>query len=143
MAYNIDTLPIFYKNSGFFNMYFSSSQGEIEETIALIINEIKSIKSGDISKDEYDVAISNLKVNYLMGLETSEEHMNFMGKSYYFLKRVITNEEIVKEIDTITLEGIIKLANRLLVGHTVAVSVVGPLSENRTKAIYETFKQTL
>lgn len=143
LAYHIDTQPVFYKNGGFFNLYFSSSQGEAEETVALIIEEIKKIKNGDISDDEYNVSISNLKVNYLMGLETSEEHMNFMGKSYYYLYRVISNEEIVSEIEKINKTRVIELANELLVGDTVAVSVVGPLSKERTKSIYETFRDNI
>jgi predicted Zn-dependent peptidase len=143
LAYNIDTQPVFYKDSGFFNLYFSSSQGEAEETVALIIEEIKKIKDGDISEDEYNVSISNLKVNYLMGLETSEEHMNFMGKSYYYLHRLISNDEIVSEIEKINKERVIELANDLLSGDTVAVSVVGPLSEERTKSIYQTFRDNI
>ena len=143
LAYNIDTQPVYYKDSGFFNLYFSSSQGEVEDTVALIIEEIKKIKSGDISEDEYNVSISNLKVNYLMGLETSEDHMNYMGKSYYYLRRVISNEEIVKELEQITLSRVLELANEILIGEKVAVSVVGPLSEERTKAIYESFRDEL
>lgn len=143
LAYNIDTQPVFYKNSGFFNLYFSSSQGEVEETVALIVEEILKIKAGDISKDEYQVSISNLKVNYLMGLETSEEHMNFMGKSYFYLNRVITNEEIVEDIDKITLEGVIKVANEILSGEKIGVSIVGNLSEERTKTIYDKLRNAL
>ncbi len=143
LAYNIDSQPVFYKDSGFFNLYFSSSQGEVEDTVALIIDEIKKIKSGDISEDEYKISISNLKVNYLMGLETSEDHMNFMGKSFYYLNRVISNEEIVKELEAITLSRVLELANEILVGDTVGVSVVGPLSEERTKAIYDAFRTAL
>lgn len=143
LAYNIDTQPVYYKDSGFFNLYFSSSQGEVEDTVALIIEEIKKIKSGDITEDEYNVSISNLKVNYLMGLETSEDHMSYMGKSYYYLNRVISNEEIVKELELITLSRVLELANEILIGETVAVSVVGPLSEERTKAIYDSFKNEL
>lgn len=143
LAYSIDTQPVFYKESGFFNLYFSSSQGEVEESVHLIIDELKRIKSGDITDDEYQVAISNLKVNYLMGLETSEDHMNFMGKSYYYLKRIMTIDEIVNEIDQITKERVMTLAGEILSGDTLAVSVVGPLSEVRTKSIYEAFRKEL
>ena len=143
LAYNIDTQPVFYRNGGFFNLYFSSSQGEVEDTVQLIIEELKKIKEGDISEDEYKVAISNLKVNYLMGLETSEDHMNFMGKSFYYLNRIITNEEIVEEIDRISVERVLHLAKDILSGDTVAVSVVGPLSEERTEAIYKKFSTEL
>ncbi|MBN2898402.1 MAG: insulinase family protein [Clostridia bacterium] len=143
LAYSIDTQPVFHEDIGFFNLYFSSSQGEVEETVMHIIDEIKLIKSGDITDDEYKVAISNLKVNYLMGLETSEDHMNFMGKSYYYLKRIITNEEIVEEIDQITKERVLALAKRILTGDILAVSVVGPLSEERTKKIYDAFREEL
>jgi predicted Zn-dependent peptidase len=143
LAYSIDTQPVFYKESGFFNLYFSSSQGEIEESVYHIIDELKKIKQGDISDDEYQVAISNLKVNYLMGLETSEDHMNFMGKSYYYLQRVLTIDEIVEQIDHITKERVKALAGEILTGDTLAVSVVGPLSEERTKNIYKIFSKEL
>jgi len=143
LTYNIDTQPVFYKDSGFFNLYFSSSQGEVEESVKLIIEEFKKIKAGHISEDEYKVSVSNLKVNYLMGLETSEEHMNFMGKSYYYLNRIISNDEIVDEIDKITFDRVLKLAQEILTSDTIAVSVVGPFSEQRTQALYNVFKNEL
>ncbi len=137
LAYSIDTQPVFYKEAGFFNLYFSSSSGEIENAIEHIIYELKNIKNFEISSDEFEIAISSLKINYLMGLESSEEYMNFMAKSYYYLDRIIDIDEIVKNIELITIERIKTLANQILNSNTFAISIVGQFSDEKTKYIYD------
>ena len=143
LAYNIDTQPVFYKHDGFFDLYFSSSNDEIEKSVELICEEIRNIKSGEISDFDFNVSISNLKCNYLMGIETSDDYMNYMSRSFYYLDRIIDNEEIVREIEKISKEDVVRLANEIFNKDIVGLSVIGKYSESKSKKIYEYIKGNL
>ena len=143
LAYNIDTQPVFYKHEGFFDLYFSSSSDEIDKSVELICEEIRNIKSGEISDFDFNVSISNLKCNYLMGIETSDDYMNYMTRSFYYLDRIIDNDEIVKEIEKITKDDVVRLANEIFDKEIVGLSVIGKYSEKKSKLIYEYIKNNI
>ncbi len=72
------------------------------------------MKNKKIALDELDRAKNFLKANIVMSLENTTNRMIRNAQSVIYYNRIKSVEETIKEIDIVTSEDILELANRFL-----------------------------
>ncbi len=113
LAYSVYSHVSSFVNSGYYNIYAGVSHDKVYDAINGIKEELELLKKDCITEDELHVAKEQLKSSYIFGQENVNGRMFSMGKNSILLNRVYTPEEVIDEIDAVTMEDI-KQASSLI-----------------------------
>lgn len=125
LAYSLFSYNYAYETAGLFTIYAAINPAKVEKCIEVIINEIKNLKSDPITNNQLSKTKEQLKANYLMSLESSSSRMNSLGKSILSYNKILTPEEIIKEIDSVSIEQIYQLVDKIFIFDKISLSAVG------------------
>ncbi|HEY9854604.1 MAG TPA: pitrilysin family protein [Stenomitos sp.] len=126
MAYSISSYEIMYENAGVFGVYAGCSPKHLDEVIRLSLEELDKAKGGDITEDELQRTKDQLKGGMLLSLETPRNRMSRMARNELSFGRLITPEEILTEIDRVTVADLTRVARQIFDTKTLTATVVGP-----------------
>jgi predicted Zn-dependent peptidase len=109
-AYNIEANYTPYSDVGFWCVYAGTDTKYIDNTIALIKDEVEDLYSNGISEDELESAKEQLKGHIALSLDSNLELMFYLGKSVLFDNKVNTIAEIYEQVDLINSEDVLEIA---------------------------------
>jgi len=93
------------------------------------------IKRDGITKDEMERAKEFVKGSMVLGLESSNNRMNYIAKSLFYYDRIIPVDEIFEKIDLVKAEDIVTIANKLFIDKYMNLAVIGDFEELPIKEI--------
>lgn len=131
MAYSISSYEIMYEAAGVFGIYAGCSPKNLEEVVRLSLEELDKAKGGDITEEELERIKDQLKGGMLLSLETPRNRMSRMARNELSFGRLITPEEILKEIERVTVADLTRVARQIFDTRTLAATVVGPIRRLR------------
>ena len=106
LAYSISASNVQYQDTGMVLMYSASSVKNVEKILKLIRTELVDIIVNSVKKEELERARDNMKGNIVLAVEDISSRMFRLGKTLLFDKKVLTIDQILKKIDSITVEDI-------------------------------------
>ena len=114
ITYQINSfLNSFYDVSSF-GVYFSTNEKMLDKALTLTMKELKKLKETKISERELKKAKESLKGSMLLSLEGTSNRMIRMAQSEFYFNKVRTTDEAIKDVDLVTREDILDIANELL-----------------------------
>ncbi len=125
LAYSVYSFGSSYKDSGSLGIYAGTGASQAKSVLALIIEELSNVRHHGITEDEFTRSRGQLRGSYILGNESAGARMNAIGKNKLFYDSVRTEEEVIADIEGVTLERVNELAKQLLVTDNMAVSAVG------------------
>lgn len=143
LSYSIDSQPSFYYDSGMFSIYASMLPENLEKVVELIFEEISAIKRGELTEEEVAKYRNQLKGSFVLGLEGPTNMMNWIGKSELLSGRVRDIDEVIKSIESITKEDVIRQANEIFDKSHFALCIVGKVDESVTNELYTRYSDML
>jgi predicted Zn-dependent peptidase len=126
-AYAIHSFLSGYSDTGYLGVYAGTRADWAAEVVVAIIAEIRRLARDGLRPDEIERAKNQLKGNMLLGLETSNSRMSRLATCELYYGRDVPLEEVSREIEAVTNEGVVELANRLLSNGALAGAVLGNL----------------
>jgi predicted Zn-dependent peptidase len=132
LVYSVYSYHSSYHDTGLFCVYAGLSKENVGPALKLIFKEIKDIRQNGVTGEELRRAKDQLKGNLLLSLENVNTRMSRLGKSQLYLGKVVSPEEIVKRIEKVTAEDIVKLAGEKLGRGNFALASVGPWADCKT-----------
>jgi predicted Zn-dependent peptidase len=113
ISYNIESSYVSYEDTGCFNIYFGSDKDKLDLALEIIKKELIKLKENKLGS----LQLSKLKKQFVGQLAISSEiHSNTllsMGKTYLIYNQVETLTDVLKEIDTVTSEQLLEVANEI------------------------------
>ena len=106
LAYSVYSHMSSFSDMGYFNIYAGVAHNKIEAALLGIKGEISSLKNNFVTEDELSMAKEQLKGNYIFGQENINSRMFSAGKNMLILGRTFTMEEVIEEIDSVTMDEI-------------------------------------
>jgi predicted Zn-dependent peptidase len=134
LAYAVKTFIFSYREAGSFLTYAGVEPAKAEEAIKTILNEfhkLTSIGEADISEKEFRKAKEYLKGQFALSLEDTSEVNSFYGFDEILGGKTRTPEEVMREIDKVKLEDIIRVAKRYFRKDRLNMAVIGPYREDK------------
>lgn len=114
IAYQVNSfLNSFYDVSSF-GVYLSTNEKMMDKAISIVEREFKKLRNTKVSERELKKAKEAMKGHFLLSLENTSNRMFRMAQSELYYNRVKSTDEIIKNIDSVTREDILDLANELL-----------------------------
>ncbi len=126
LAYSVHAWVERYPDTGYLAVQAGVEHAKLEKTVQTILGEFKKIKRTKVSKAELEKAKSYIRGTMTLALETSDEIANHAATSIINLGRVRPLEEILKGIDTVSVDDIQRVARDLLKTEKLNLAIIGP-----------------
>lgn len=116
-----------YADIGSLVIYAGTGKDAIDEVLSLVLKEFDKLKEGELKDTELYTAKEQLKGNLLLGLESSDSRMSKLAKEEIYFNRYIPVEEVMSEIDRVTLHDIGELAETYFLQDSLTLVALGKL----------------
>jgi len=134
LAYSIYSFIASYFDTGIWGVYAGVSRKRVGEVVGLILKEMNGLKD-TLNETELQRAKNHLKGNIILGLESTSSRMTNIARQEIYYGKYYSPKEIMKEVDSITLDRIKDLAEKLIRKESCSLTVHGPVPEKDLKGI--------
>jgi predicted Zn-dependent peptidase len=115
LAYTVDCDFLPFSQAGLCAIYLALQPKSLGKCLKILGREIKGITEQPISAKALALVKSQIKGSIILSSEHTEARQENLGRNEICFGRHITPEEIVREIDKVTPEGVQRVAQRLFV----------------------------
>ncbi|MCL2760551.1 MAG: insulinase family protein [Desulfuromonadales bacterium] len=113
LAYSIFSYNISYEEGGAFVIHSGTTSDKAEVVIALILKELKELKTELLSTEELASYYNQLKGNTLLALESNDSMMNKIARTEMFFGEYKPVESMLEELANVTPVSLRKFANEI------------------------------
>ncbi len=124
MAYTIASAASVYERCGALRVYAGVSPKNGSRVIDEILRLSEELRTGGVTRQEFDETRHSMRVNFLMSLESSSARMMSMGANETALGQLISPEERLRRMDAVTFDEVNRMAAEIF-AHAPSVSAVG------------------
>lgn len=110
---------------GYLGMAAGVPHKKLEEAVKNIVSICSKIKNGDISQEDIDFAKSYMRGQTALRFEESDEIANFVAGQELFYNEIKQPAELLKKIEAVKKEDVLKVAKELFKPENFNLSVVG------------------
>lgn len=128
LAYSVYSFIDFMHDTGLFGVYIGTDKEKIDDSIHLIHDELRRLTNELVSEEELKRTKSQLKGNLMLGLESTSSRMSRLAKMEIYLNRHFTLDHTLHEIEKISRQNIIDVANELFHENRIFTTVLKPKS---------------
>jgi len=127
-----------YSVYGYFRPYEDVGQGviyagtdleRVEEAIEAIIGELRKLRDEGVPEDELQRTRELRKGRLLMGLEDSRSVASWVGSQELTYGEIKTPEEVMAEIDAVTVQDVAELADELFQTDKLSLALISPAND--------------
>lgn len=129
LAYSVFSFNQGFKEIGLFGVYAGTAKENFEKVIGLILEQLRNIKKEGITKEEFERAKENIKGSMVLALESSNSRMSYMARSQFYYDKIVTIDDVIKKIDRVKMEDIVRLANEFFRDEYLNLAVIGDLDK--------------
>lgn len=130
LAYSINSYVEHYLDTGSLTITASVDPQNLQKTVRAVMEQLEKITE-NIPEAEMHKAREISKGRLLLRMEDSRNVAGWIGGQEMLMNRIITLDEIIKIIDSVTPGRIQKIARELMVMENLRLSVVGPISDGK------------
>lgn len=114
MTYQINSFLNSYLDVSAFGVYFSTNEKQAEKVNEIVHREFKKLRTTEIKQKELSRVKEYIKGNTLMSLENTTNRMTRLASSILHFGKIISVDEILSKINSVTAEDILELSNDVL-----------------------------
>ena len=133
LAYSVFSELNMYRDSGCLAVYAGTSAASVPKVVELILAEFRNLKSELVPEEELRRAKDNLKGSLMLGLESTSSRMANLARQEIFFKRFISMDEMLENIESVTAESVMAVANQFLRKENIALAVLGPIGDMKIR----------
>ena len=135
LAYEIGAEVKKYADTGAFVVHAGTEHKKAGEAVSCILKELREIKKEHVTAGELKRAKEFFKVQLLMALEDTVEHMLWLGEHVVSLNKLPDRESIIKKVEAVTAEDIKNTANKIFNSSGLNIAIIGALGDAEQKEI--------
>lgn len=131
LAYTVGSYANLHHEGGTFAAYAGTSRQHYGQCVEVILDEFDKIRRNSVTRVELERAKMQFRVSVVMGQESMSNRMNRIGKSECAYGRVLPLDEILSEIDKVTVDDVAELAERIFPQERdlYSMAAIGPFSD--------------
>lgn len=129
LVYSISSFNSVFRDTGVFGIYAGTGESKVQELIPTVKGVFEDF-SKTLEDKEIDRSKAQLKAGLLMALEKTSTRCEQLAQHMMIYKRPIPYQEIIDNVNAVTREDLVSVANRLMQKKTTFASI-GPGEEVR------------
>lgn len=134
ITYQINSFLNSYKDVSAFGVYYSTSEKHWEKVYSIIFRELRNIIDGKLKDKEIKRVKEYLKGNTILSLENTTNRMIRLANSILHYGKVLTLEESIQKIESVTKDELIQIANEVLNEKELITITLGSKNKSINKA---------
>ncbi|RJQ20008.1 MAG: insulinase family protein [Nitrospiraceae bacterium] len=128
LAYSIHSYHASYSDAGIWVIYAGTDRKKVSEIINITMDEMRGLHE-TITSDELQRAKAQLKGNLILALESTSNKMTNIAKQEIYYGKYLAPDEIIRLVDSLTLDNVKDLAQRITGDDRFALTVYGPVKD--------------
>jgi len=141
LAYTIFMSFNNFVDSGKFEIYAGVNNDRVDEAVGAIKEELIRIRKEGIEKKELDKAKEQVRGRMIMGMESNSAVADVMGSDLIVSGKVWTLEEMLAEVDSVNLDGVVESAHKYLQPENLHFAGIGPIDNDKIKNIEDILRK--
>ncbi|MBU4556129.1 MAG: insulinase family protein [Actinobacteria bacterium] len=125
LAYAVYSFQALYQDTGQFAVYAGTRPSNTEQVFELIQAEVERMRLQGMTAEELTLAKDSIKGHMVLGLESTRNRMTRLGKNRVTDGELLSVDEIVARIDSLTLDDVGRVAADVLAGEKI-LAMIGP-----------------
>ena len=125
-AYSIYSFVNFLSDTGNFGVYIGTNKNNVSNSIELIHRELEKLRAKPISTAELNRTKAQLKGTMMLSLENMSSRMMRLGSGELLLGKHVTTDEVLRNVDAVTVDDVSETANRLFCSDHFSTVVIEP-----------------
>lgn len=130
LAYYVRANTERYTDVGNFVIQAGVDVARIDDAIKVCLEELKKIVKTKVSEEELIKAKENIKGKLILELEDSREVAGLFGSSELMEGKVHLPNELMEEIDKVTVNDVLAVAKDIFVEHNLNLAIIGPYKDD-------------
>ena len=114
ITYQINSFLNSYQDISVFGVYFSTNDKQSEKVQSIIFKEFQKLRENKISEKELNRTKEYLIGSIILGLESTNNRMMRMANSILYFNKIITIEEQIERIKSVTAQDLIEVSEWIL-----------------------------
>ncbi len=125
LAYSVFSGLSAYQDAGALSIYAGCANDAVAELIDVVVAEIRQMKAGGLDPVELRRAKDHLKGSLMLGLESTSSRMSHLARQEMYRDQTFSLDDMLKAIEKVTAEDVLKLADKFFTNGSLAVTVLG------------------
>jgi predicted Zn-dependent peptidase len=125
LAYSVYSYHSAHRYNGLFAIYAGTKHGQEQEVCNVIHDVIHEVADVGVLEQELTKAQEQLKGSMMLGLESTNNRMSRLGRNELLLQKHQTLDEIIGQVENVTLEDVNKMAKRIFQS-SYALALISP-----------------
>ncbi|MCH5586261.1 insulinase family protein [Shimazuella sp. AN120528] len=113
LAYSVYSYHSSHRHNGLFAIYAGTKHGQEQEVCNVIADVLHQVTVQGVLEEELRKAQEQLKGSMMLGLESTNNRMSRLGRNELLLEKHLTLDEIIAQVEQVTLDSVNKLANKI------------------------------
>ncbi len=129
LAYAVYSFISSYEDTGMFGAYVGIHPDNVRETIRLIVNEMRTLKTQQVEETELTDAKNYTKGNLMLAAESVDNQMVRLAQNEINFGRHLPLQEIIDGVNATTVDDICALSREMFREDRLALTTLGPISD--------------
>lgn len=129
LSYSVYSFFESYKTRGALMIYAGMNTDELDKVIFLIHKEIEKLKKDKLTNSEIELAKTQIRSEFVMGLESISNRMSGYGKSLLLNNKIKSTEDILKKIDEVSDKKIAEVIDIVFDNSKLNIAILGNVSK--------------
>ena len=125
LAYSVFSGLSAYQDAGALSIYAGCANEAVAELIDVVVAEIRQMKADGLDAEELRRAKDHLKGSLMLSLESTSSRMSHLARQEMYRDRPFGLDEMLANIERVTADDVLKLADRFFGDGSLAVTVLG------------------
>lgn len=125
LTYSIYSYGSSYKETGLLHIYAAMNPNQKDIVMKKVHSIVEGLKKKGVTKDELTMTKEQIKTELILGSEGARNRMNANGKSMLNRGKLVSLNELIDNINKVSLEDVKDFANRYLDISNSSLSLVG------------------
>ncbi|UCD90991.1 MAG: insulinase family protein [Desulfobacterales bacterium] len=132
LAYSVFSFITSYADTGMFGAYVGVEPKNAHEAIRLILNEIHMLMETRVDPNELHDAKEYTKGSLMLSSESNDNQMVRLAQNETYFREYIPLQKIIDEIDAVTQNDILELAENLFQSDRFSLTLLGPVTDEES-----------
>ncbi len=117
-------------DAGSFATYFSSTEENVKEAVDTVTKVYRDLKSNGVTQEELTRARNLIKGATVRYMESTDHKLHKLARNFMLSGEIRSEEERIKALDSVTVEDVMRVADKLIDSNKVTVVMYGNDAES-------------
>jgi len=129
LCYSVFSYRNLFTETGAYGIYAGTAPGSARQVVDLITEELDRMLESGVTEKELERAKGHMKGGVVLALEDPSSRMTRLGRSQIVGSDLVSIDEILARVDSVTIEQVATVARELLIEENRILTVIGPFAE--------------